>query len=348
MLRFGSRITLISNLCKSLNEHIVAFLSVHEYFTCMCKHACTPWTHWSYLWIHVCVGYDSRLFCECFSKVSVQVCIIHIPVSVNIYTLSLSVFTFPLRENEIVCTCEFTCVCSSLWLCACIIRVDCMYELPCDFKLQVQVHNLPRRVKINCPPQRKNDWKRDIVLAEYKPSAPLTCSRVHPLLFSALYNLVLPGLLEEFSLLVPSSGLWKIHIQLLQRLNPTKDFARQEGAAVLQYTPVSEWSLNTGGRLSQTFQLEFFDRAQLSNRGAMNCFIQWGKRFLIFAFPLLNLYKDLYDFKNHLHTLSYVILCDLIKLFQFWVSVSIYVLQNCNNNNHRPNQAQMLVRMQRI
>lgn len=49
----------------------------------------------------------------------------------------------------------------------------------------------------------------------------------------------------------------------------------------------------------------------------MNCFIQWGKRFLIFAFPLLNLYKDLYDFKNHLHALSYLILCDLIKVFQF-------------------------------
>lgn len=238
VLRFGSKITLISNLHKSLNEHVVAFLSVHEYFTRTCKHACTLWTHWSYLWMHVCVGYYSTLLCECFSEVSVQVYNIYTSQCEYIHTHPL--FMFPLRENVIVCACEFTCVCSSLWLCACIIHVDCMYELPCDFKLEVQVHHLPYRVKINCPPRRKNNWKCEIVLAEYKLCAPLARSRVHPLFFSALYNLVLPGLFKEFLLLVPSSGLWKIHIQLLQRLNPTKDFARQEVAALLWYTPISE------------------------------------------------------------------------------------------------------------
>ena len=37
---------------------------------------------------------------------------------------------------------------------------------------------------------------------------------------------MLPGLFEEFLLQVPSSSLWKIHTQLLQRLNSSKDFAR--------------------------------------------------------------------------------------------------------------------------
>lgn len=157
-------------------------------------------------------------------------------------------------------------------MCACILHVCCIYERSCNSKCSVHVYHLPPRLKVKCPPQRKKlRWK--IAPAGYKLCAPLIPSHLHPLFFSALYNLMLPGLFEEFLLQVPSSSLWKIHTQLLQRSSSSKDFARWEVAAMSWCVPVSEWSVNTGKKLSQTLQFSFFGRSQLSS---------WEARYLFY------------------------------------------------------------------
>lgn len=105
--------------------------------------------------------YDSMHLCKCFSEVSVQVCIIYMPVNVDIYTLSPPVFLSPLQENTLVCAFTYVCV---FVTCVCIMHVYCVYELSCDFKLQVQMHHLPLGVKISCSPQRKYNLKWNTVL----------------------------------------------------------------------------------------------------------------------------------------------------------------------------------------
>lgn len=81
------------------------------------------------------------------------------------------------------------------------------------------------------------DWKLIVSLRESKTkveSGPSWVLTVHPFvhILTALYNLMLPGLFEVFLLQVPCSSWWKIHIQLLQIPNSSKDFSTQEVAVV--------------------------------------------------------------------------------------------------------------------
>ena len=75
--------------------------------------------------------------------------------------------------------------------------------------VKVQLYHLAYRVKINCRSQKKKKKKskRKIAFAGYKLCSPFAHSRLHPLFSSVLYNLMLPGLFEEFLLQVPSSTL---------------------------------------------------------------------------------------------------------------------------------------------
>lgn len=128
------------------------------------------------------------------------------------HTLSLSELTFSLWDNAFVCICVLTCVCWSLSVYALCMFAVCM-NFHVVLKLKVYVHQLPRRMKINCLAQRKNPNGK-LPLLDRNSVLPLlthVCLPYFPVLYitwrcqDCLKNSCLKSLPAVYEKFIPSS-----------------------------------------------------------------------------------------------------------------------------------------------